>query len=238
MLTGKDAPARSSKQQLDPQSPGQAPEPQGSRKGKKVTTLSRMGFRIFFYILRFGRTPTGGKTQTMGFLGHFGLGRPSARVEIPGPCRKRKKTQFPGARGTFWGGIRTPQKFLPESAQLCYISRFGRLDPHGREVAEYGGFTPFWHRTARGTERNSGRETEKCRASRFGLPHMALQCPIRTGSDSTECTQYALYDTRFPVAGIGSVTLLCACHYGLHGGEASSFLPEGPPLGGYDAILG
>ena len=48
-----------------------------------------------------------------------------------------RKTQFPGARGTFGGEIRVPQKFLPEIAQLFYILRFGRPDPHGRKIAKY-----------------------------------------------------------------------------------------------------
>ena len=37
------------------------------------------------------------------------------------------KMQFPGARGTFGGEIRTPQKFLPESAQL-FFTFYGLAD--------------------------------------------------------------------------------------------------------------
>ena len=77
--------------------------------------------------------------------------------------------QFPGARGTFGGELRTRQNFLPESAQLFYISRFGRPDPHKREIAKYRYFRPFWPRTALGTyilggkqkNTNSLIETEK-----------------------------------------------------------------------------
>ena len=63
--------------------------------------------------------------------------------------------QFPGARGTFGGEIRTPQSFLPKSAQLFYILCFGRSDPHRQEIVKYGVFRPFWPRTALGTWRNS-----------------------------------------------------------------------------------
>ena len=41
--------------------------------------------------------------------------------------------QFPGARGTFGEEVRTPQNFLPESAQFFYILRFGRPDPLGEK---------------------------------------------------------------------------------------------------------
>ena len=73
-----------------------------------------------------------------------------------GPGRKRPKTQFPGARGTFGVEIRTPQKCLTESAQLFYILCFDRPDPHGQEIAEYWFFRPFWPRAALGTKRNPG----------------------------------------------------------------------------------
>ena len=49
----------------------------------------------------------------------------------PGPRADIETMQFPGARGTFGGEIRTPQKFLTESAQLFYTLRFGRPGPHG-----------------------------------------------------------------------------------------------------------
>ena len=42
---------------------------------------------------------------------------------------ENRKTQFPGARGTFGEKICPLQKFLPEIAQLVYILRFGRPDP-------------------------------------------------------------------------------------------------------------
>ena len=68
---------------------------------------------------------------------------------------------FPGARGTFGGEIRAPQKFLPEIAQLFDFLRFGRPDSHGQEIAKYEVCRPFRPKTALGTERNSGRKTEE-----------------------------------------------------------------------------
>ena len=64
---------------------------------------------------------------------------------------ENRKTQFPGARGTFGGEICPPQKFLPESVQLFYRLRFGPRDPQGREIAKYWFFRPFWPRAALGT---------------------------------------------------------------------------------------
>ena len=74
---------------------------------------------------------------------------------------ENSKTQFPGAGGTFGGELCPPKKFLPEIAQLFYCLCFGRLDPHGWEIAKYWFFRPFWPRAALGTSRNSGPKTEK-----------------------------------------------------------------------------
>ena len=106
---------------------------------KKVTTVTGMVVRNFctFYVLP-DWTPTSRKLQNTGILSHFGLGWPLALREILGLGRKRKKMQFPGARGTFEEKIRTPQIFFPGIAQLFYILRFGQPDPHGRDIAKYG----------------------------------------------------------------------------------------------------
>ena len=61
---------------------------------------------------------------------------------------KNRKTQFCGPRGTFGGGNRPPQKFLPKTAHLFFFFRFDRPDPQGREIAKYWGFRPFWPRAA------------------------------------------------------------------------------------------
>ena len=60
---------------------------------KKVTTLSGMVVRNFFtlYVLP-DQTPTGGKSQNTGILGHFGLGQPLALGEIPGGKQKNESS--------------------------------------------------------------------------------------------------------------------------------------------------
>ena len=116
-----------------------------------------------FYVLP-DRTPRGRKSQNTGFFGPFGLG--SCHLEKF--RAENRKMQFPGARGTFGGKIRPPQKFLPEIAQLFYILRFRRPDPQGRETAEYCFFRPLWPRQPLGTERDSGPKTEKCNFPELG----------------------------------------------------------------------
>ena len=64
---------------------------------------------------------------------------------------ENRKTQFPGARGTFGEKILPPENFLPKIAQLFYNLRFGRPDPQGREIAKYWFSRPFWPRAALGT---------------------------------------------------------------------------------------
>ena len=58
---------------------------------------------------------------------------PGALRKIPGPGMKQKMP-FLGARGTFGGEFRPPQKFLPEIAHLFYISRFGRPEAGNRKI--------------------------------------------------------------------------------------------------------
>ena len=141
--------------------PGRPAEQQGSQNGKKkFFELSGMVSRSFvaFYVLA-DRTPTGRKSQNIEFSGQFGLGRPLAFGEIPG--QKQGETQFPAATGASGESSWPPQVFLPESAQPFYLFRFGRPDPHGREITKYGFLEPLWRRTALGTCRNTGRKTEK-----------------------------------------------------------------------------
>ena len=98
-----------------------------------------MVVRNFFTFYVSDRTPRGGKSQTMGVgvSGHFGLGRPLARREIRG-WAKKGKMQFPGARGTFGGGIWTPQKFLPESAQPFTFYVLADRTPTGGKLRNTG----------------------------------------------------------------------------------------------------
>ena len=95
----------------------------GVRKSKrKVTTLSGMFVRNFFtfYVLP-EWTPTGGKSQNTDILGHFGLGQPLALEKKTGAGPKTEKCNFPVLRALLGGGIRTPQKFLPDRAQRFYF---------------------------------------------------------------------------------------------------------------------
>ena len=117
------------------------PSARRPRMTKKGTTLSGMVVRNFFtfHVLP-DRIPTGGILQNTGIFGHFGPGQPLALREIPGLGRKWKK-QFPGARGTFFGGKSgRPKIFSPKVRNFFQILRFGQRAPHGREIAKYGGF--------------------------------------------------------------------------------------------------
>ena len=97
------------------------------------------------------------KGDLLGFWPVLGRGRlEKFRARV-----KNGKTQFPGARGTFGGKIRPPQKFLPEIAQLFCSLCFDRTAPQGREIAKYGGFRHFWPSAALGTWRNSGANKDK-----------------------------------------------------------------------------
>ena len=91
-----------------------------------------MVVRNFFavYVLP-DRTPRGGKSQNTGISGRFGPGRPLALRDKPQGWAANGKCNFPVLGAILGGEIRTPQKFLPESAQPFYILRFGRPDPHG-----------------------------------------------------------------------------------------------------------
>ena len=71
----------------------------------------------------------------MGVSGHFGLGRPLALREIPVLGRKM---QFSGARGPFGDKIRTPQKFLPESAHFFTVYVFADRTPTGGKSRNVG----------------------------------------------------------------------------------------------------
>ena len=60
------------------------------------------------------------------------------------------KTQLAGARGPKIDN-KNYHAIRDGCPQLFYILRFGRPDPHRQEIAKYGGFRPFWPRTALGT---------------------------------------------------------------------------------------
>ena len=146
-------PARlAASKQLAPQGPGRAPEQQGPRNRKETLPRYPGGLPapfFAFYVLP-DWTPTGGKLPNTGIFGSFGLGQPLALREIPGPGRRRKKTQFSGARGTFGGGNLAVSKVAPGKCATCLPFPSWPADPHRREITEYW-FWPFRSRTALGT---------------------------------------------------------------------------------------
>ena len=85
--------------------------------------------------------PMGGKSQYMGGLAHFDLGRPLALREIPGPDRNRKNTNS-RCKGSRNGGKRLPRYpgWLP--ATFLHFT-FWATNPKGQEIAKYGGLGHF-----------------------------------------------------------------------------------------------
>ena len=71
--------------------------------------------RIFFtFSFLAARTPTGGKLQNKAILAYFGLGRPWALREIPGPGPKMEQCNLP-VLGALWGGKPgRPKSFSPK----------------------------------------------------------------------------------------------------------------------------
>ena len=121
---------------LAPQGPLPAPEQQGSQKREKKMLPRYPGwfFAAFSETTFFSRrTPTCRKRRFSGILARFGPGH----LEKCQALAETTKMQFPGARGTFGGGIRPPQQFLPEIAQLFCAFRFGRPEPQRQEIAKY-----------------------------------------------------------------------------------------------------
>ena len=100
-----------------------------------------------------------GSGDFVGFGPVLGLGH----LEKFRAWAENRKTNFPGAEGP-----ETEKKsyhaIRDGCPQLFYSLRFGRQDPHGREIAKYGHLRPFWPRTVLGTWRNpgAGPKTEKC----------------------------------------------------------------------------
>ena len=117
--------------------------------------------------------------------------------------------QFPGARGTFGGKIRLPQKFLPEIAQLFYILRFGRPDPQGREITKYGFSGPFWPRAAPWhLEKFRAKNRKKIRPPHKFIPKSAQQfyilCFGRTDPQGREIAKYGGFRHFWPRAALGT----------------------------------
>ena len=119
----------------------QFPGGRGPEIKKKVTTVSGVVVRNFFtfYVLA-DRTPMGGKSQNMGLLDHVALGT----ERNPGSGPKSGK-----------------HKFLVSARKCAIILTFSVFADRTPTGAKYGGFRPFWPKTALGTQRSSRRKTEK-----------------------------------------------------------------------------
>ena len=140
----------------------QFPGARGPKIEKNVTTLSGLVVRYFFtFCILTHRTPRGGKSQTTGVLGPFGLGQRLGIWRNSGP--KTEKCNFPELGALLGGKSIRPKRFLPKSAQLLDCLCFGRPDPQGQEITKYVFFRHFWPRAALGTWRYSGANTEKHR---------------------------------------------------------------------------
>ena len=54
------------------------------KKSVRPKSLSQKLRNFFTFCVLADQTPTGGKSQSTGFLGPFGLGQPLALIDIPG----------------------------------------------------------------------------------------------------------------------------------------------------------
>ena len=94
-------------------------EQQGSQNGTKRLPRYPGWFpQLSWEQLLFRLDPHQSETVIWCFFGPF---RAFGTWRNSGPRRKTRKTQFPGARGTFGGEIRPPTKFLLEIPQLFYF---------------------------------------------------------------------------------------------------------------------
>ena len=152
---------------------------------KRKTKLPRcLGCPQLSYSLRFDQLDPHGQENTK--YEDFGPFWPMTAVGTqrnPGAGPKTEKTQFPGARGQ--REKKSYHAVRDGCPQLCYLLRFDRPDPQGREIAKYGYFRPFWPRTAFGTYRNPGRglTMEKRNLPALGILKSKRKCyhAIRDG---------------------------------------------------------
>ena len=75
----------------------------------------------------FGLAPTSQKQWFSGILARFGL----AHLEKFRAQAKNRKTQFPGARGIFWGGDPAAPKLSPQNCAFFFHFMFWPTGPPG-----------------------------------------------------------------------------------------------------------
>ena len=88
-----------------------------------------------------------------GYLRPFWPRTALGTLRNPGAGQKKEKCNFPVLGALLGGKSGRPKSFSPKVRNLftCYVLRFGRPDPHGREIAKYGVPGTLWPRTALGT---------------------------------------------------------------------------------------
>ena len=89
------------------------------------------------------RTPTGGKLQNTGILGHFGLGRPLALIEIPGLGRKRKNAISRCWMHVWGGGSGRPKSLSPKVRNFFTFYVSADRTPRGGKSQNTGGLGHF-----------------------------------------------------------------------------------------------
>ena len=104
------------------------------------------------------RTPTDRKSQNMGGLGYFGLGRPLALKEIPGPGRNRRNT-ISWCYGSQNGEKKCYHAIRDGCPQFFYILGFERPRGGKSQNTDFPG--PVGLGQPLGTWRNSGPKTDK-----------------------------------------------------------------------------
>ena len=131
--------AASSSKQPAPQGPGQAPQPKGSRNGKKMLPRYPGWFSATFSGTTFFpvRPPLAGNSDLVVFwpiLGAWHSEKSWARAE-------NMKTQFPGAMGHFFGGESgRPKRFSLKFCSFFTFHVLGDRTPTGGESRNTG----FW----------------------------------------------------------------------------------------------
>ena len=123
------------------------PAPRVSKSRKKSYHAIRDGCPQLFYALRFAQPDP--HRQEIAKYGYFRPFWPRAALGT-GAGPKTEKCNFP-VLVALLGGKSGRSKFSPRKCATFLRFAFWPTGPHGRQIAKYGGFRPFWPRTALGT---------------------------------------------------------------------------------------